>query len=109
MTHDEILKTIGKWHDAMKECDGQMDRLSELVGPVAESPLGEAVYNMMGNATKVVADLIGWDEDALLDWWSMHNFGERPMKIGFPGEPMREISTIDQLAAFIAEDLQRAS
>ena len=58
----------------------------------------------MGAYTKAVADQIGWCDDTLLAWWTEKNFGERPMQIG---DTMRSISTIDELAAFISEDLAR--
>ena len=92
----------------MLECDSRMDELSALAGQVAESPLGDAVYHVMGEYTKAVADLIEWDEGTLSAWWLSHQFGNNPMEIGFATEPMQHISTIDQLADFIIEDLRRA-
>lgn len=106
MNEELIRSAIKRWHKAMQECDARMDQLSELAGQVVESPLGNAVYRVMGEYTKAVADMIGWDEGALSDWWTGNRFGERPMGIGFPGEPMQRISTIDQLADFIIEDLR---
>lgn len=108
MTQDAIRSTLKRWHEAMLECDTRMDQLAELAGQVVESPLGDAIYHLMGEYTKTVADLIEWDHSALEDWWTGNRFGERPMGIGFPGEPMQRISTIDQLADFIIEDLRRA-
>ena len=107
MTPDEIRLALHRWHEAMQECDASMDQLAELTGPIVESPLGDAVYNVMGKYTKAVADMIGWDEGVLTDWWCSHNFGEKPMGIGFTGEELQRISTIDQLADFIIEDLRR--
>jgi hypothetical protein len=103
-----IAAKLSKWQQDMAECDARMDELAALAGPIVESPLGDAVYRLMGAYTEAVADLIGWDESALSAWWCEHNMGERPMKIGFPREELRTISTIDDLAAFIAEDLRRS-
>lgn len=107
MTPDEIRQTLRFWNDSMQECEQRMDQLADLAGQVVESPLGDAVYHVMGEYTKAVADMIGWDESVLSDWWVSHQFGERPMKIGFAGDEMRTIATIDALADFIIDDLRR--
>lgn len=108
MMEGQILATLRTWQDAMQECDTRLDELAALTGPIVESPLGDAIYRLMGCYTDATADLIGWDESILTSWWCEHNFGERPMKIGFCGEPMQSIDTIDALAKFIAEDLRRS-
>ncbi len=56
MTKDRITTILKAWHDAMLECDARMDELAALTGQVVESPLGEAVYHVMGCYTKSVAD-----------------------------------------------------
>lgn len=107
MTPDAIRQALRRWHAAMQECDARMDQLAELAGQVVESPLGDAVYHVMGEYTKAVADMIGWDNAVLEDWWCSHGFGEKPMAISFAGEPTQRLETIDQLADFIIEDLRR--
>ena len=107
MTEAQILPILSAWNDAMRECEERMDQLAEIVGPLVDRPLGDAIYRVMGAYTKTVADLIGWSYDTLEAWWTEHQLGGRPMKIGFCGEPMRTIATIEDLAAFIAEDLAR--
>lgn len=107
MTPDAIRSALKRWHEAMHECDTRMDQLADIAGQIVESPLGDAVYHVMGEYTKAVADLIDWDESALSDWWLSHQFGERPMNIGLPGEEMQTLSDIDQLADFIIADLAR--
>lgn len=102
-----ILATLSDWQRRMQALESAMDRMRELTGCAPESPLCEAIYSVAGAYTTAVAHLIGWDDDCLQDWWLSHNFGERPMSIGFPGEPLREIATVDQLAEFIVEDLRR--
>lgn len=107
MNEEHIRSSLKRWHESMQECDLRMSELSELTGQFVESPLGDAVYHVMGEYTKAVAELIGWDNAVLEDWWCSHNFGEKPMAIGFSGEPMQRIETIDQLADFIIDDLRR--
>lgn len=109
MTEQMILDTLIKWQNAMQECEQRMDQLAELVGQIVESPLGDAVYRLMGAHTEAVVDMIGWPGDYLEAWWTEHAFGAKPMKIGFHGEPLKTITTIEQLAAFVAEDLRRAA
>jgi len=108
MTPEMIRQTLQQWNDAMQECDARMSDLAELTGQVVESPLGDAVYHVMGEYTKAVADLVEFDEGTLSAWWLSRQFGEYPMEIGFAREPMQHISTIDQLADFIIEDLRRS-
>ena len=109
MTKDRITTILKAWHDAMLECDARMDELAALTGQVVESPLGEAVYHVMGCYTKSVADQIGWCEDTLSSWWTEHRFGDRPMKIGFSGDELRMIADIEVLAEFIVEDMARSA
>lgn len=109
MTEADILAQLTRWQDAIRECWLRLEELDALVGTVPEGPLPAAVGRVMGAYTTTVADIIGWDAETLLDWWAIHDFGERPMHIGLPDEPMREVDSIEALAAFIAEDLRRSA
>lgn len=109
MTSGDLPVALRKWHEAMRECDARMDELAALTGPVSESPLGDAVYRLMGAYTEALADAIGFSDEYMMAWWTEHQFGGRPMSIGFCGEPVRSLKTIDDLAAFIAEDLERSA
>ena len=90
----------------MRECEAQMDALSGLIGINPESPLQSAVYGLMGEHTRRVADLIGCPDEWLEAWWLDHKFGDDPMHAGLVGEPMREITTLEQLLALICDDLE---
>jgi predicted Zn-dependent peptidase len=109
MSKQMILDVLAKWQSTMQECEQRMDDLASLVGHIADSPLGDAVYHLMGAYTESVADMIEWPDEYLEAWWTEHAFGEKPMNIGFSGEPLKTISTIEQLAAFVAEDLRRSA
>ena len=109
MTEQQILNHITSWQDRMVECERQFGEFVALTGSTPESPLAAAVYGLMGGYTNTVSNLIAYDNYVLEAWWLEHNFGEKPMKIGFHNEPMRSISTIQELASFIAEDLRRAA
>jgi hypothetical protein len=105
---EKITQVLKAWQNAMRECDERMDQLAELTGQIVESPLGDAVYGLMGAYTKQVAEQVGWCFDTLESWWCENHFGEQTMRIGFAGEELRTITTIEALAEFIAEDLARA-
>lgn len=109
MTEAEILARLTRWQTAIRECWLRLEALDALIGTVPEGPLPEAVGRVMGAYTATVADLIGWDAPTLESWWLEHNFGERPMLIGFNSEPLRTVDNIEALAAFIAEDLRRSA
>lgn len=109
MTEADILAQLTRWQTAIRECWLRLEELDVLVGTVPEGPLPAAVGRVMGAYTETVADLIGWDASALESWWLENNFGERPMRIRFEGEPWRTLDSIEALAAFIAEDLRRST
>lgn len=107
MTETKILHILTAWQTSMQLCEERMEQLAAVAGPVVESPLGDAVYGLMGAYTRQVAEIIGWDYETIEAWWCENNFGERPMQIGFVGQEMRTVATVEELAAFIAEDLAR--
>lgn len=109
LSDDEIRIALSRWNDSVKECSEMMDSFNALVGYAGEHPFGKAIYSVIDSYTRSVSEVIGWDYGALTDWCVSHEFGASPMKIGFKGEPMREISTIEELADFIIEDLLRAA
>lgn len=80
------------------------DALINLTMATPESPAINAIYSVMGLATRQAADLVGCSADWLNAWWLEHRFGERPMMAGLPGQPLREIKTIEELAALILDD-----
>ncbi len=103
MTRDEILTCLDDWADAMRESDAQMEKLSGLFGSCPEAPLPDAVGELQGAYTALLAEHIGFDLDTLLSWWLEHDFGGIPLQAGFTGEPLRQIDCNAHLADFIAE------
>lgn len=106
MTRQELEAALTTWQDHMRDCEAQMDALERLVGATPEAPLQHAIYTIMGAYTRELAARIQWDADTLVDWWLTHNFGERPMKIGHAGKPLETVATVEDLALFIADDLE---
>ncbi len=108
LSDDEIRISLSRWNTSVQACSEMMDGFNSLVGYAGEHPFGKAIYGVMDSYTRSVAEVVGWDYDTLTDWCVSHEFGASPMMIGFKGEPMREITTIEALSDFIIEDLRRA-
>lgn len=92
----------------MIDLDAQMDSLTSLVGVAPESPLPAAIYRLQGAYTRAVSDLLGISSEWLEVWWMEHDYGERPMKAGLKGDPLRNITTLAELLALV-RDAQEAS
>lgn len=108
MTPDDALGLAETWEAAMVELDAQMDSLMSLVGVAPESPLPAAIYKLQRAYTRAVSDLLGISDEWLEVWWLEYNHGERPMKAGLKGEPLRNITTLAELLALVL-DAQEAS
>jgi hypothetical protein len=104
MKANEILPILQDWHDRVKELEEKMRAFYGVVGCVPESPFSTAVYGLIGSYTESVAQRIDWDASVLKEWCWSHDFGEKPMRMGLPHEPIRVIDTIEDLAKFIADD-----
>lgn len=102
------LSTLTQWQERMQGMEEQIDALRTLLEPAPESALLTAIFAIMGGYTSEIAGRIEWNLECLEDWWMQHRFGERPMQIGFVGEPLRTISTIEELSKFIDDDNERS-
>lgn len=103
-TREHRLQIMTEWGGRMKDCEEAVSVLVELTGASPESKLIDAIYRVMGLATRQASDLIGCADEWLTAWWLEHQFGEVPMKAGLSGQPLREIRTIEDLAALIFDD-----
>lgn len=104
MSREQKLAMLTAWQERMQACEVATDDLIALTMASPESPLIDAIYSVMGLATRQAADLVGCGDDWLTAWWLEHRFGERPMQAGLTGEPLRDISTLDDLLALICDD-----
>lgn len=104
MTHDEMVKLLTEWRDALVASDTTCD---DLLGPLMlspESPLKQTIWALQGHYTRAVAARCGdqWD---WLDWFASENgMGAREHE-ACPGTgyPMRKVKTITDLAQLIQE------
>lgn len=104
MTLDQKTAMLREWQTRMSACEDAVSNFVELTGASPESKLIDSIYRVMGLSTRQAADLVGCLADWLDAWWLEHRFGERPMMAGLPGQPLREIKTIEELAALILDD-----
>lgn len=104
MIREQKLAMLKTWQERMQACEHATTQLVSLTGAAPESPLIDAIYRVMGLATRQAADLTGCADEYLMAWWLEHQFGERPMQAGLVGEPMRDISTLGDLVALICDD-----
>jgi hypothetical protein len=104
VTRDRKLAILKAWQERMQACEAATDDLIRLTMAAPESPLINSVYSVMGLATRQASDLVGCTDEWLSAWWLEHKFGERPMQAGLTGEPLRDISTLDELVALICDD-----
>lgn len=109
MIDPAVRAAAHEWQKRMQALEAQMDAMREVFGSNPEGPFQEAVYAVAGGYTHAIAQLLEFPDDFLTSWWLEDNFGERPAQIGFPGEPMRTIATLDDLLQFIADDNARAA
>lgn len=108
MTHDQITHHLNRWQRVMRDMDEKMSALYALTG-YTDGPLSHAIGELQEEYTRLLAEHLDWDSDALQDWWLEHEFGANPMRAGFEGEGMREIRDNADLAGFIHDDKARSS
>lgn len=108
MTTDQITRHLNRWQKVMQVMDEKMSALCALTGGT-DGPLPRAIGELQEKYTRLLTEHLGWDSDALQDWWLYHEFGASPMQAGFKGEGMREIRDNADLARFIHEDKARSS
>ena len=104
MTREQNLAMLKTWQERMQACEHATTQLVSLTGAAPESPLIDAIYSVMGLATRQAADLIGCSDQWLSAWWLEHQFGLSPMRAGLEGEPLRTICTLDDLLKMICDD-----
>lgn len=103
----ETPKIISDWQCEMVNMSGQIDVLTDTLMVSPDSPLLEAIWAVMGLTINAINEVYPGIDVYLDGWWHEDHLGGRPMRIGFKGEPMRELKTIDEVFAFYMEDIER--
>lgn len=104
MTPEARLHTLTLWQERMQAAEDAADQLRALTGGSPESPIFAGIYGLMGLCTRQTAELAACSSDWLEAWWLDHQFGARPMQAGLAGQPLRQITTLPDLAALIFDD-----
>lgn len=104
MTREQKMALLKTWQERMQACESVTVDLIALTGAAPESRLIDAIYSVMGLATRQASDLLGCSDNLLSAWWLDHQFGLSPMQAGRVGEPVRTICTFDDLVALIFDD-----
>jgi hypothetical protein len=104
MTREEKMEVLREWETRLKAFAETMAEFIDLTQADPESRLLQSIYAMANLATVQAAELVGCSMDWLESWALEHEFGKRTMRAGIKGKPLREIRTIEELAALIFED-----
>ena len=72
MSREEKLARLNRWVEDHNRMEAQMEALDSVVGPMVESPLFEAVWDMFDSYTEAVAANVG-DTQKWLDWYLWEN------------------------------------
>ena len=100
MNEQRIAQSIRQWHERVVELETRYNELSPLIGANPESLMMAAVWHVASEATGAG----GW-----LEWWWLEcNLGARQMTACLPGEPLRNIATLEDLIRLVLDDLRRA-
>ena len=106
MNKQDIQLVLDTWQKEMQAVSEQIDKLFRIFN-YCGGPLPDAIDYLQEGYTRLLADHIGFDFQVLLDWWLTHEFGERPMEIGFVGEELRTIKDNKELAEWIVDLIKR--
>lgn len=104
----DIQLLLDTWQKEMQAVNEQIEELFRIFN-YCGGPLPDSVDSLQEGYTRLLADHIGFDFQVLLDWWLTHEFGERPLEIGWVGEELRTIENNEELAGWIVEYRERES
>lgn len=102
----DIQLVLDTWQRQMQAVSVQIEKLFRLFN-YNGGALPDSIDFLQEGYTRLLANHIGFDFDVLLDWWLTHDFGERPLEIGFEGEELVSIKNNKELAEWIVEFKER--
>ena len=100
MKKDELLNQLNRYQELVQEFDCELEKLSESLPNIAESPVFRAVEELI---EKAVGDWVEQFEEPLLEWRHWYKFGEKPMQIINEDNTKIELSSNEQFADFFGE------
>lgn len=102
-----LAEAIRNWHERLYAWEQQLGALRDLLQMAPEAPLNEAGWALAGGYVTALDSrwsIAGWLEW----WWHECRLGGTPQRAGLVGEPLRTITTIEDLIAIVADDLAQA-
>lgn len=106
LNKQDIQLVLDDWQKYMQAVSEQIEKLFRLFN-YHGGALPDSVDYLQEGYTRLLAVHIGFDFDVLLDWWLSHNFGKRPLEIGFKGEELVAIKDNKELAEWIVKFKER--
>lgn len=107
MNEQRIAQSIRQWHERVVELETRYNELSPLIGANPESLMMAAVWHVASGYTDMTGEATG--AGGWLEWWWLEcNLGARQMTACLPGEPQRNIATLEDLIRLVLDDLRRA-
>lgn len=102
LTKQDIQLELDTWQRQMQAVSVQIEKLFRLFH-YNGGALPDSIDFLQEGYTRLLSNHIGFDFEVLLDWWLTHNFGKRPLEIGFEGEELVSIKNNKELAEWIVE------
>src|SRR5690554_4276241 len=100
LNKQDIQLLLDAWQKEMQAVSEQIDELFRIFN-YCGGPLPDSIVSLQEGYTRLLANHIGFDFDVLLDWWLAHEYGKRPMEIGWKGEELSTIKDNKELAEWI--------
>lgn len=95
---ERIAAAIRDFHERAQAASTAMEKLHDAIDMAPESPLYQTMWGLVGGyiaALDAAFHIGGWLEW----WWEECRLGDNPNKAGLPGEAMRLIENLDDVAA----------
>lgn len=102
LNKQDIQLVLDAWQKEMQAVSEQIDKLFRLFN-YHGGALPDSIDYLQEGYTRLLADHIGFDFEVLLDWWLTHEYGKRPLEIGFEGEELVSIGSNRELAEWIVD------
>lgn len=99
-----MLAALETWQATMRDVEAGYRELRRTLGSDPDAPLPAAISAMQSDYTASVAARCRVSADWLEAWWLECDLGERPLRAGIVGEPVRTITSLAELLALIIDD-----
>lgn len=106
LNKQDIQLELDTWQRQMQAVSVQIEKLFRLFN-YNGGALPDSIDYLQEGYTRLLSKHIGFDFEVLLDWWLTHDFGKRPLEIGFEGEELVSIGSNRELAEWIVEFKER--